>query len=71
MKGGEEMKTYDLIAKVDVSATENGEKAKWQKVGILIEKEKGKYSVKLDCIPISQSWDGWLQVVEKKEKEPF
>lgn len=44
------MKVYDLIAKIDSTVSENGEKAKWQKIGVLIEKDKG-FSVKLDCIP--------------------
>ncbi|MEJ5226851.1 hypothetical protein [Thermodesulfovibrio sp.] len=62
------MKVYDLLAKVDSTVTENGEKAKWAKIGVLLEKEKG-FSIKLDCIPISSSWDGWLTVKERKEKE--
>lgn len=66
------MKVFDLIAKVDATATENGEKAKWLKVGVLIEKDK-KLSVKIDAIPIGTQWDGWLAVKERetKEKEPF
>lgn len=62
------MKVYDLLAKIDAEATVNGEKIKWQKVGILIEREKGGFSIKLDCIPISNSWDGWLTVKEKNKK---
>ena len=34
----------------------------------LMEKEDGKKSVKLDLIPVG-SWDGWLVVSERKEKE--
>lgn len=62
------MKVYDLIAKVDSTATENGEKAKWLRVGVLVEKDK-KLSIKLDCIPLGTSWDGWLVVKEKEKKE--
>ncbi|GLI53969.1 hypothetical protein [Thermodesulfovibrio yellowstonii] len=64
------MKVYDLLAK-DSTVTEEGEKVKWIRVGVLLQKEKG-YSVKIDCIPIGTSWDGWLTVKERTEKnEPF
>lgn len=66
------MKIYDLVAKVDSEVTENGEKAKWFRVGVLIEKDR-KLSAKIDAIPIGTQWDGWLTVKERetKEKEPF
>lgn len=66
MSKKEQVKVYDLLAKVDSVIGEDGEKVKWQKVGILIEKDKG-FSVKLDSLPISNVWDGWL-VVKEREK---
>lgn len=59
------MKVYDLIRKR--SEDKNG-KARWEKVGVLMVKDDGKMSVKLDLIPVG-NWDGWLVVSEKKEKE--
>ena len=63
------MKIYDLLWK----RTENEEgRAQWEKVGVLIEKETGKMSVKLDLLPIASKWDGWLVVSERRTKtEPF
>jgi len=42
-------------------------KARWERVGILMDKD-GKLSVKIDLIPVG-SWDGWLVVSERKERE--
>lgn len=57
-------KIYDLLWK----RSEHEGKARWEKVGVMMEKEDGKKSVKLDLIPVG-SWDGWLVVSERKEKE--
>ena len=58
------MKVYDLIWK----RAEDRGKARWEKVGIMTEKEDGKKSVKIDLLPAG-NWDGWLVVSERKEKE--
>jgi len=50
--------------------SEDKGKARWEKVGVLIEKE-GKKSIKLDLMPVSKDWDGWLVVAERKAKEEF
>ena len=57
-------KIYDLIWK----KSENKGKAQWEKVGVYLEKEDGKRSVKLDLVPAG-AWDGWLVVSERKQKE--
>jgi hypothetical protein len=59
------MKVYDLVWK----RTEDRGKARWEKVGIMTEKEDGKKSVKIDLLPAG-NWDGWLVVSERKEREP-
>ncbi len=58
------MKVYDLLWK---KSEDNG-KARWERVGVLITKDDGKMSIKVDLIPVS-NWDGWLVVAERKE--PF
>lgn len=60
------MKIYDLLWK---RAEDKGGKARWENVGVLIDKEDGKKSIKLDLIPVSRDWDGWLVVSERKDKE--
>ena len=61
-------KIFDLLWK----KSENDGKAQWERVGIMLLKEDGKKSVKLDLIPACD-WDGWLVVSERKtkSKEPF
>lgn len=60
-------KVYDLLWK---KSEDREGKARWEKVGVLMEKEDGKKSVKLDLIPVG-SWDGWLVVAERKAKDDF
>jgi len=57
------MKIYDLLWK----RSENKGKARWERVGILMDKD-GKLSVKIDLIPVG-TWDGWLVVSERRERE--
>lgn len=60
-------KTFDVLWK----KSENNGKALWERVGVMIEKEDGKKSIKLDMIPAG-NWEGWLVVSERKSrnKEP-
>lgn len=55
---------YDLLWK----RSEDKGKARWEKVGILMEKDDGRKSVKIDMIP-ANNWDGWLVVAERKGRE--
>ena len=59
-------KVYDLLYK----RGEHNGKAQWEKVGVMIEKEDGKKSVKIDLVPVG-NWDGWLVVSERKAKDDF
>ena len=56
-------KTFDVLWK----KSENNGKALWERVGIMLEKEDGKKSIKLDMIPAG-NWEGWLVVSERKSK---
>ena len=57
-------KIFDLLWK----KSENDGKAQWERVGVMLVKDDGKKSMKLDVLPIAQ-WDGWLVVSERKAKE--
>jgi len=57
-------KVFDLLWK----KSESEGKAQWERVGVMLVKEDGKKSMKLDVIPAGQ-WDGWLVVSERKAKE--
>jgi hypothetical protein len=56
-------RVFDLLWKKG----ENNGKAQWEKVGVMLEKEGGKKSLKLDLMPAG-GWDGWLVVSERKAK---
>ena len=44
------------------------EKPQYHNVGILLEKDDGKVSIKLNTIPAS-GWNGWLSVFEQKKRD--
>jgi hypothetical protein len=54
-------KTFDVLWK----KSESNGKALWERVGVMLEKEDGKKSIKLDMIPAGY-WEGWLVVSERK-----
>ena len=57
-------KVFDLLWK----KSESDGKAHWERVGVMLVKDDGKKSMKMDVIPAGQ-WDGWLVVSERKAKE--
>jgi len=58
------MKIYDLcFARKD----DKKDKIHWDRCGILLEKDDGLLSIKLNSIPVN--FDGWLNAFERKEKE--
>lgn len=58
------MKVYDILYK----RGEHEGKGIWINCGILLEKENGKFSLKLDVVPVDPNWDGWLVVSERQER---
>lgn len=62
------MTIYDLLWK---RAEGKEGKARWEKVGVLLKQDEGRMSVKLDLMPVSKDWDGWLVVSERKAREEF
>ncbi len=61
------MKIYDLLWKREEKSEDRKDsKTRWENVGVIIENE-GKRSVKINVIPVGD-WDGWLTVVERKER---
>ena len=62
------MKIYDLLWRREEKSEEKKDsKVQWENVGVLIEND-GKRSVKLNLVPVGNSWDGWLIAKEGKEK---
>jgi len=53
---GDTVKIYDLLWKR--TEDRNG-KARWEKVGVLMDKDDGKKSIKLDLVPQAAGTAGW------------
>ena len=60
------MKILDLVY---VERIEGKEKPSYHNVGIIMMKDDGKVSVKMNTLPVSHAWDGWLTGFERKQKE--
>ncbi len=61
------MKIYELLWKRKEKSEEKKDgKTRWENIGVLIEND-GKRSMKLNVLPVGD-WDGWLTVVERKER---
>ena len=59
------MRRYaDLMTSTGSFVGADGEKAKrWLKLGILMKDDtSGAMSLKLDAIPVSPTWSGWIAV---------
>ena len=57
-------KISDLVWVEDIGK----EKPAYHKVGIMVEKDDGKRSIKLNSVPVGD-FNGWLQIYEQKPKE--
>lgn len=47
---------------------EGNEKTRWHRCGVVIETEKG-LSLKLEALPVSPEWDGWISFFKPKPKD--
>lgn len=54
---------------VFVEKIEGKDKPRYHNVGILLIKDDGKMSIKLNTIPAGNTWNGWLSVFNQKPKE--
>lgn len=46
----------------------NEEKTNWAKCGVLLQRDDGKYRIKMDLLPVNPE-DGWFAVFEDKPKQ--
>jgi hypothetical protein len=51
-------------------AEDGEEKVRWVQVGRLFDKGDGKFSVKLDAVPVGGEWDGWLTCFKDDDDRP-
>lgn len=62
-------KKYDAVATVgSYNDRETGQpKKRYQTVGAVFEDEQGRLSLKLEAIPLSKEWSGWLSFYEPRQ----
>ncbi len=56
------MQTYDVLYKRE----ESDSVGLYAKCGILLKRDDGTMAFKLDVVPISSEWDGWLAISEQQ-----
>ena len=60
-------KLFDVVATVGEYTNGQGDKKKrYLNVGVVFESEQGNMSMKLDALPTTPEWNGWLSFYEPK-----
>lgn len=60
--------THDIVATVGTYTDREGnEKKRYQKCGIAMTDEDGRLSLKLEAMPVTPDWSGWLNLYPKKD----
>ena len=63
-------KTHDIIAKTGTYKTQQGEqKNRYTKCGAAFTDDSGQISIKLESVPVSPDWNGWLNLWEPREQQ--
>ena len=58
------MTVYDVLHK----RAENEGKGIWIKCGVVLQKDNGKMSLKLDTVPVGADFDGWMVISERRQQ---
>lgn len=63
-------KLYDAVATIGKYTTKDGtEKKRYLTVGAVFENDKGQMALKLDALPTTPEWSGWISFYEPKEQQ--
>ena len=58
-------KTHDLVATIGTYKDRNGdEKKRYTKLGAAFTDDQGRISLKLDAVPCSPDWSGWVSLYD-------
>ena len=62
-------KKFDAVATVGKFTNGQGEeKKRFLTVGAVFEDDQGRLSMKLDGVPVSPEWSGWISFYEPKQQ---
>lgn len=59
-------KIYDAVATVGTYQKDGKEKKRYLTVGAVFKHDDGGMSMKLEALPVSKDWSGWLSFYEPK-----
>jgi len=63
-------RTHDVVATVGRYKDQSGEeKKRYVNVGSAFTDEQGRISIKLETVPVTPDWSGWLSLYPVKDKE--
>ena len=64
--------THDIVATIGKykDRTTGEEKKQYLTVGKCFTDEQGRQSLKLDALPVTQEWSGWLSLYPIKDRQP-
>lgn len=63
-------RTHDVSATIGEYTNGQGEKKKrYINVGSAFTDEQGRISIKMDAVPVSPEWSGWLSLYPVKERD--
>ena len=55
-------KIGDVVATVGTYTKNGQEKKRYAKCGVMFEDDQGRLSMKVDTMPVTPDWSGWLSV---------
>lgn len=62
-------RTHDVVATIGEYTTQSGEKKKrYVTCGSAFTDEQGRLSIKLDAVPVTPEWSGWLSLFEPRQQ---
>lgn len=62
-------RTHDVVATVGEYKKGDETKKRYSNVGSLFTDEDGRMSIKLDTVPCSPDWSGWLSLYPVRDKD--
>jgi hypothetical protein len=63
--------THDLSVKTgEYQDRQTGQtKGRWLRIGTAFQHDDGGISIKLDCVPVGQDWDGWVSMFPRDQNQ--
>ena len=61
-------RTHRLVVPNGTYQKDGEEKTRWLEIGAVLQKDDGRKVVKLEALPISAEFDGWVQMFPIEDK---